>query len=71
MSRAPSTAEVFKRVAEEKLRETEQGVASQSFDKTCDAAEEATLDDHKLDSVKERYKEHEPEADYRRRPDDY
>lgn len=69
MSRAPSTAEVFKRVAEEKLREAEQGVAGQSFDKTCDAAEEATLDDGKLDSIKERYKQNERGANYRQRPD--
>ncbi|KAH0987553.1 hypothetical protein GBA52_014730 [Prunus armeniaca] len=68
--RAPSTAEEFKRVAEEKLKKAEQGVASQTADKTCDATEETTLGDSSVDSVKNRYKQHEPGADYRRRPHD-
>ena len=69
--RAPSTAEVIKKMAEEKLRETDQGVASQVSDKTYDGTEEATLGEAKLDSVKNRYKEHEPGAEhYRRRGDD-
>ncbi|PQM39186.1 uncharacterized protein Pyn_02909 [Prunus yedoensis var. nudiflora] len=68
--RAPSTAEEFKRVAEEKLKKAEQGVASQTVDKTCDVTEETTLGDSSVDSVKNRYKQHEPGADYRRRPHD-
>lgn len=73
MTRAPSTAEEFKRVAEEKLRElreAEQSVASQTFEKTYDATEEAALGDGKPESVKERYKHHEPGADYRQRTHD-
>ncbi|XP_021807784.1 uncharacterized protein LOC110751595 [Prunus avium] len=68
--RAPSTAEEFKRVAEEKLKKAEQGVASQTVDKACDVTEETTLGDSSVDSVKNRYKQHEPGADYRRRPHD-
>ncbi|ONI13431.1 hypothetical protein PRUPE_4G221600 [Prunus persica] len=69
--RAPSTAEEFKRVAEEKLKKAEQGVASQTADKTCDATEETTLGDSSVDSVKNRFKQHEPgAADYRRRSHD-
>ncbi|PON91907.1 hypothetical protein TorRG33x02_122380 [Trema orientale] len=68
--RAPSTAEVIKKMAEEKLREAEQGVASQVSDKTYDATEEATLGEAKLNTVKNRYKEREPGADFRRRGDD-
>ncbi|XP_004294444.1 PREDICTED: uncharacterized protein LOC101302338 [Fragaria vesca subsp. vesca] len=73
MTRAPSTAEEFKRVAEEKLRElreAEQSVASQTFEKTYDATEEAALGDGKPESVKERYKHHEPGADCRKRTHD-
>ncbi|KAG2682369.1 hypothetical protein I3760_11G188100 [Carya illinoinensis] len=62
--RAPSTALEFKKIAEEKLRETEQGVASQT---AFDAMEEATLGDTKLESVKRRSEEHDDGADYRRR----
>ncbi|XP_062015556.1 uncharacterized protein LOC133732103 [Rosa rugosa] len=69
MTRAPSTAEEFKRVAEEKLKQAEQGVASQTFEKTYDGIEEATVGDAKIESVKERYKQHEPGPDYRRRSD--
>ncbi|KAM1873581.1 hypothetical protein ACFX13_007396 [Malus domestica] len=74
--RAPSTAEEFKRVAEEKrkaeekLKVAEQGVASQTADKAYDGTEEAILGDSNVESVKNRYKEHEPGADYRRRPHD-
>ncbi|KAM5585476.1 hypothetical protein ABKV19_004724 [Rosa sericea] len=70
ITRAPSTAEEFKRVAEEKLKEAKQGVASQTFEKTYDGMEEATVGDGKVESVKERYKQHKPGADYRGRPDD-
>lgn len=60
--RAPSTAEEFKRVAEEKLKET--------VDKTRDGAEEATFGSSKdIDSAKNRNKEHEPGTDYRRKGD--
>lgn len=59
--RAPSTAEEFKRVAEEKLR-----AASV---KGYDGAEEATVGDSNVDSVKNRFEEHEQGADYRRRGD--
>ncbi|CAN6557799.1 unnamed protein product [Malus baccata var. baccata] len=68
--RAPSTAEEFKRVAEEKLKVVEQGVAGQTADKANDGTEEAILGDSNVESVKNRYKEHEPGADYRRRPHD-
>ncbi|KAI9115739.1 hypothetical protein K1719_013408 [Acacia pycnantha] len=65
--RAPSTAEEFERVAEEKAREAaKQGIASQTTDKTYDAAEEAAMADSNVGSVKNRYKEHEPGTDYRR-----
>ncbi|OIW13403.1 hypothetical protein TanjilG_19755 [Lupinus angustifolius] len=66
--RAPSTAEEFLRVAEEKAKEAEQGVASQTVDKTYDGAEEA-VGNSNVKSVKDRYKEHEPEADYHKRGD--
>ncbi|KAJ7963747.1 hypothetical protein O6P43_013661 [Quillaja saponaria] len=66
--RAPSTAEEFQRVAEEKLKEAKQGVASQTFEKTYDGVEEATVGDSKVESVKERYKRHEPGTDYLKRP---
>ncbi|CAI9756960.1 unnamed protein product [Fraxinus pennsylvanica] len=52
--KAPSIADEFKRVAEEKSR---QGVASQTVEKAQDGIEEATMDDSKVESVKERYKE--------------
>ncbi|KAI4306133.1 hypothetical protein L6164_029438 [Bauhinia variegata] len=64
--RAPSTAEEFERVAEEKAKEANQGIASQTTDEASDVGEETT-GDSKVESVKERYKEHEPGADYRRR----
>ncbi|EXB63277.1 hypothetical protein L484_012467 [Morus notabilis] len=57
--RAPSTAEEFKRAAEQKLREAEQGVASQVSDKACDGTEEATLGEANLEKVEKRYMEHE------------
>lgn len=69
--RAPSTAEVIKRVAEEKLRLAEQGIARQTSDKAFDAAEEATLQDSNLDSVQKKSEEHEPGVDCRRRGDDH
>ncbi len=43
-------------MAEEKLRETGQGVASQTAEKVYDGAEEATLSDKNHQSVKNRYK---------------
>ena len=58
--RAPSTAEEFERVAEEKkAKEAQKGVASQSIGKAIDAAEEASLGKSKVESVKNRYKGHE------------
>ncbi|KAK7287565.1 hypothetical protein RIF29_00846 [Crotalaria pallida] len=66
--RAPSTAEEFDRVAEEKAKETEKGVASQTVHKAYDGAEEA-IGGPNAESVKDRYKEHEPKADYRKRDD--
>ncbi|KAL6584058.1 hypothetical protein OROMI_003347 [Orobanche minor] len=63
--RAPSTAEEFKRVAEEKTKEAQQGVASQTVEK----AEEAIGGDSKVESVKNRYKQHEPGSDYHKRGD--
>ncbi|ESW14320.1 hypothetical protein PHAVU_008G270800 [Phaseolus vulgaris] len=50
--RAPSTAEEFQRVAEERARETKEGVASQNVDKLYDGAEEGTVGDSKVGSVK-------------------
>lgn len=66
--RAPSTAEEFERVAEEKAREAaKQGIASQTTDKAFDAAEEATKDDSNAGSVKNKFKEHDSAGtDYRR-----
>lgn len=52
--RAPSTAEEFKRVAEEKAR---QGVVSQTVDKAEDAVKETVIGDSNPDNVKEKYKE--------------
>ncbi|KAL0000747.1 hypothetical protein SO802_014528 [Lithocarpus litseifolius] len=43
--RAPSTAREFKRMAEEKLRKAQQGVASQVAEKVYDGTEEVTLGD--------------------------
>lgn len=60
--RAPSMAEEFKRVAEEKLREAEQGVAGQTVEKTHDGTEEAVSADPKVESLKKRYKEKEHEG---------
>ena len=58
--RAPSTAEEFERVAEEKkAKEAQKGVASQSIGKAIDGAEEASLGKSKVESVKNRYKGHE------------
>lgn len=58
--RAPSTAEEFERAAEQKLREAEQGVASQVSDKAYDdGTEEATLGEANLEKVEKRYMEHE------------
>ncbi|BAT84120.1 hypothetical protein LR48_Vigan231s000200 [Vigna angularis] len=55
--RAPSTAEEFERVAEEKkAKETKKGVASQSLGKAIDGAEEAAIGKQKVESVKNRYK---------------
>ncbi|XP_065864628.1 uncharacterized protein [Euphorbia lathyris] len=69
MERAPSLAQEFKRVEEEKIEaihaEEKQGLASQTTDKAYDGAEEAAVDGD-VDSVKERYKEHQPGADYHR-----
>ncbi|RDX80108.1 hypothetical protein CR513_39360, partial [Mucuna pruriens] len=50
--RAPSTAEEFQRVAEEKAREAKEGVASQNVSKSYDGAQEATIADSKVQSVK-------------------
>lgn len=70
--RAPSTAKEFERVAEEKqkLRAAEQGVASQTSEKVYDGAEEATIGDAKVESVHNRFKEHEEGADYHKRGDE-
>ncbi|XP_059442337.1 uncharacterized protein LOC132174710 [Corylus avellana] len=69
--RAPSTAEEFKNIAEEKIREAQQGVASQTAEKVFDGTEAATLGDaDDLQSVNRRYEEHEEGADYRRRSGD-
>ena len=58
--RAPSTAEEFERVAEEKkAKEAQKGVASQSLGKAIDGAEEASIGKSKVESVKNRYKGHE------------
>ena len=67
--RAPSTAEEFKKIAVEKLREAQQGVASQVAENVYDGTEEATLGDKNQESVKNRYEEHERGADYRKRGD--
>ncbi|XP_020208125.1 uncharacterized protein LOC109793063 [Cajanus cajan] len=49
--RAPSTAEEFQRVAEEKAKEAKEGVASQNVGKS----HEGTIGDSKVESVKNRY----------------
>ncbi|XP_014521859.1 uncharacterized protein LOC106778415 isoform X2 [Vigna radiata var. radiata] len=55
--RAPSTAEEFERVAEEKkVKEAQKGVPSQTFGKAVDGAEEAVIGKQKVESVKNRYK---------------
>jgi len=55
--RAPSTAEQFERVAEEKkAKEAQKGVPSQSLGKAVDGAEEAAIGKAKVESVKNRYK---------------
>ncbi|CAN0900987.1 hypothetical protein LINGRAHAP2_LOCUS21147 [Linum grandiflorum] len=71
--RAPSLADEFKRMEGEKFKEEhhlheveDSGIASQTVGKTMDGLDEAS-DKENLDSVKNRYKEHEPGADYRRR----
>lgn len=63
--RAPSTAEEFERVAEEKAREAQKGTASETAGKTYEGTEEAT----KVGSVKNRQEDHESGTDYRRRGD--
>ncbi|XP_048235137.1 uncharacterized protein LOC8287627 isoform X2 [Ricinus communis] len=75
--KAPSLADEFRRVAEEKAKAEEkteqvadQGIASQTSDKTSDGAEEAATVGRgggDTEAVKGRYKGHEPGADYRRR----
>ncbi|KAL2245349.1 uncharacterized protein LOC105174823 isoform X2 [Sesamum indicum] len=64
--RAPSTAQEFKRVAEEKAR---QGFASQTVEKAQDGAEEAVVGDSTFESVKEAYKEA-PAGDFRKTGDE-
>ncbi|CAJ1964055.1 unnamed protein product [Sphenostylis stenocarpa] len=55
--RAPSTAEEFERVAEEKkAKEAQKGVASQTLGKAIDGAEEGSIGNPKDESVKNRYK---------------
>ena len=54
--KAPSTAEQFQRVAEEKAKKTQEGVSSQDTDKSH--SEEARIGDSKDKSGKKRYKEH-------------
>ncbi|KAK7285326.1 hypothetical protein RJT34_20094 [Clitoria ternatea] len=49
--RALSIIEEFEKVAEEKANEAEKGVASQTLDKTIDAAVEATIGNSKLESI--------------------
>ncbi|CAJ1971435.1 unnamed protein product [Sphenostylis stenocarpa] len=50
--RAPSTAEEFERVAREKARETKEGVATQNVAKLYDGAQDGTIGDSKVGSVK-------------------
>ncbi|KAK4771136.1 hypothetical protein SAY87_031668 [Trapa incisa] len=58
--RAPSTAEEFERMAEERLRESgQQGVAGQTVEKAHDGTEETVSADPNIESVKNRQKEHE------------
>lgn len=56
--RAPSTAEEFQRVAEEKSNGTQKEVKSQTADKAIDAAQEATKGNSRIENVKNKYKEH-------------
>ena len=71
--RAPSLAEEFKRVAEEKAKadhaENDQVAASQTSDKAGDATQEAVKSDSNLQDVKSKYEEHEAGSDYRKRGD--
>ncbi|KAL2316721.1 hypothetical protein Fmac_030597 [Flemingia macrophylla] len=53
--RAPSTAEEFQRVAEEKAKEAKVEVANQNVGKSYEGAEEGTIGDSKVESVKNRY----------------
>lgn len=68
--RAPSTAEEFKRVAEDKLREAEQGVASQTAEKIYDGTEEAVSADPRVESLEKRYKDQEGNVDRRQTGND-
>lgn len=61
--RPPSTAEEFQRVAEEKAKMASQNVDESSYGD----AQEGTIDDSKVESVKGRFKEHEVGSDCRRR----
>lgn len=54
VERAASTAEEFRRVAEEKTR---QGFASQTIEKAEDGFQEAIAGDSNFESVKESFKE--------------
>ncbi|KAL3736368.1 hypothetical protein ACJRO7_025339 [Eucalyptus globulus] len=49
------------------LKEAEQGVANQVFDKMYNGAEEAVLGDANPESAKKRYEHHEENADDRGR----
>ncbi|XP_020230588.1 uncharacterized protein LOC109811301 [Cajanus cajan] len=57
--RAPSTAEEFERVAEEKAKQSQKGVPSQTLGKAIDGAEEASIGNSNVESVKNRLKGHE------------
>lgn len=72
--KAPSLADEFQRVAEEKAKAAEkdarvadQGVASQTAAKAFDGTEEAVSFHGDVEATKEKYKDHEPGSDYRRR----
>ncbi|KAK7387114.1 hypothetical protein VNO78_27627 [Psophocarpus tetragonolobus] len=56
LERTPSTAEEFERVAEERAKQAQNEVASQSLGKAMDGAEEASIGNPKVESVKNRYK---------------
>ncbi|KAE9606366.1 hypothetical protein Lal_00013608 [Lupinus albus] len=49
--RAPSTAEEFQRIAEEKVKEAQQGMVAKTF-----GAQDATIGDTKIESAKNRFK---------------